>query len=156
MDHYTSLARLDHAPSKSWVRKVFDKISNVSTGHDMVRSTAREASLTVRQYGTGVVAGAAFGAIHAELKGGLDPHGIPLDGATALIGGLGAIVMASEEWAPDLRNLGTAGATIYAFRKTDAFLSQKKAAKIAGETDMGRETLDVGAEDPIVSLARQL
>lgn len=154
-EHYTTLARMDHAPRKSWVKGIFDKLS--FQGASQMKSTAKEGGLAVRQVGTGVVVGSVLGAIHAELKAGLDPHGVPIDAVVAVGGIAGALMYAGEEYAPDLRNVGTAGATIFAYRKTDAFLSEKKAARIAGETDMSGESgFDVGAEDPIASLARNL
>ena len=142
-----------HHAHKSTLRKWFDKLTGITHVTDGVKSHAKEAALTVRQFGEGIVTGAVLGAVHAELREGLDPHGIPIDGTVAILGAVGAFALAREEYAHDLRNIGTAGATIFAFRKTDALLTHKKAAAIAGESTMGA---DIGREDSILMAGRGL
>jgi hypothetical protein len=155
---YTSLANMSHAPKKSWVRAMFDKISGTGGPLPMTTTHVKAGAHTVRQVGEGMIVGGILGAINAELKGGLEPHGVPLDALGAAALGVGAVVMAHEEFSPDMANGAAACATVFSYRKTDAFLSEKKAARVAGETDMGQETngFDVGAEDPLMRLARHL
>lgn len=169
-DSHMTLFQHHPNTNKSTIRKWFDKLTHIGSAHDTVKAHAREAGMTVRQFGEGALTGAALGAVNAELVGGLDPHGVPVDLAVAALAGAGALASSGEDYAHDLRNIGTAAITVFSFRKTDGFLSEKKAAKIAGESNYayGRENsgyaysgegqnpnLDVGAEDPIIRKARE-
>jgi len=143
-----------HFANRSTLRKWYDKLTGLDRATGSVKVHAREAALTARQLGEGVITGAVLGAIHAELREGLDPHGVPIDGTIAVLGAVGAFAMANEEYAHDLRNIATSAASVFAFRKTDALLSAKKAARIAGESAMAGE--DIGREDHVLRAARAL
>lgn len=141
---------------KSVVRRMMDSIVGGGTKHAAMASHGVHA---VRQYGESVLVGAALGAINAEFAEGLDPHGVPIDLCVAGLGAVGSLALASghvspsgEELAADARNMGAAGATIYAFRKVDRLLRTKRGA-ISGE--FSGEYND-GEEDPIITAARNL
>jgi hypothetical protein len=141
---------------KSALARWFEKVGKITEVHHSAKAHAHSGAHAVRQAGEAVVVGAVLGAIHAELKGGLDPHGIPIDATIAAVSMVGAIAYAGEDYAADLRNVGSDALAIFTFRKTDALLSQKKAAAIAGEVDMAGEMTDIGTEDPVVAAARAL
>ena len=147
-DPYTSLARMDHAPSKSTVRNWLDKVTGGATSLSRAKGHVSEAAHGVRQYGETVVVASALAAIKTHNSEGLDYKGVPIDGALAAVGLAGSVVLADGVSA-DLRNAGAAAAAIFTFRKAEQFLVAKKQAKINGEGDMG-------AEDPIVAAARML
>ena len=116
---------------------------------------AEEIALTLRQFGEGGVVGVVLGALHGNLATGLDVHGVPVDGVAAVVGAIGAVVYAKEEFSHDLRNLGSSSLTILAFRKTNELLHAKGVQSAATSAAHGEES-DVGAEDPIVEAARNL
>jgi len=156
---------------KSQIRRWFEKTTGLTRFGGRTTATVREVGLGIRQAGEGGLTGAALGAAHASLKTGLDVKKVPIDGVVAVAGLVGAAVMAEEEMAHDLRNVGTAGLTVLAFRKGYDFVAEKKLAKgespggtfgpaqkskIAGEDDDGiGSDVDVG-EDPIVNAAKSL
>lgn len=156
---------------KSQIRRWFEKTTGITRFTGRARDTVREAGLGICQAGEGGLTGAALGAIHASAKTGLDVKKIPIDGVVAVAGLGGAMAMAGEEMAHDLRNVGTAGLTVLAFRKSYDFVAEKKLAKgeapggtfgpaqkskVAGEDDDdGGSDVDVG-EDPVVAAARNL
>lgn len=154
---YRSLDRLDHAPSKSTVRRWLEKVTG--TEHSIARlgAHATETGHTLMQYGESVLVGGAMGAIQASRPEGLDYKKVPIDGAVAAIGAIAGVATANEA-SVGLRNAGAAAAAIFTFRKTDAFIKAKKTAGSAtahGEGDMGSDG-DIGAEDPIIAAARNL
>ena len=144
-------------------------------------------ALMIREVGEGAITGAALGAAHALLPLGLDLDGkVPLDGLVAGLGILGGVGMAHEEYGQDLRNVGAAASTIFAFRKTYAFAAAHTMAdtklsaiqRIPGDRIQEQNLAlkksntqalksskvagefgwasDMGAEDPIVAAARSL
>jgi hypothetical protein len=131
-------------------RRWIDKMTGAERGLSRVRAHVSETALAVRQVGEGVVVGAALGAAHAKLAGGLDVKGVPADLALGLLGAGTGIAFANEPFAHDLRNVGTGCATVFAFRKTADFLAAKKVAA----TVTGERRVDIGAEDPILSMAQ--
>lgn len=141
---------------KSTIRRWIEKIAG-ETGMSVEKSHARELALTVRQVGEGGVVGCVLGAVDAEI--GLDVRGVPLDLVTTVLGAGGAMYFAREEFAHDLRNVGSHSLAIFSFRKTKELL--KKKSGIGLEDEGGREpgedsTSDIGEEDPVVEAARQL
>jgi hypothetical protein len=159
---FRSLDSLSHAPAKSQVRRWFDKLlqgTSTSTGHSKAMAVAHVAARGVRQVGEGAITGAALGAAKALLKDGLDPKvgnvTVPLDLAVGVAGVGTAMLMAGEEGSHDALNIGTAGATIFAFRQTEKLVAAKH-AQMHGDSFAGSNDGDMGAEDPIVRLARQL
>lgn len=126
-----------------------------------------EGMAAIRQGGESLVVGGLLGLLQSELKEGLDPRGVPIDGLLAIGGLAGAALFAESEFAPDMRNAGAAALSIYSYRQTMKFLNEKRIAKakaqiageledatanVAGETDDS----DMGAEDPILEAARNL
>ncbi|MGH9966567.1 MAG: hypothetical protein ACREBG_01870 [Pyrinomonadaceae bacterium] len=155
---------------KSAIRRWFEKTTGL-THFGGARSVARETGLAVRQAGEGGLTGLALGAAHASLKTGLDVKKVPVDAVVAVAGIATGIAMAGEEMAHDARNVGTAGLTVFAFRKGYDLMAEKKLqrgeapggtfgpaqkSKIAGEDDEDTsDAVDVG-EDPIVAAAKSL
>jgi hypothetical protein len=132
-------------------RRWIDKMTGTERGLSRAHASVSETALAIRQVGEGVVVGAALGAAQAKLAGGLDIKGIPLDAAVGGLAIVGGIALADEPIAHDLRNVGTGCATIFAFRKTADFLAVKKVAA----TITGERRADIGAEDPILSMAHK-
>ncbi len=147
-----------HHPNttKSTIRKWFDKITHMDNPVTALKTHAKASGMVLRQVSEGAAVGGIMGAIHAELKGGLDPHGMPIDLTTSAVAGVMALGLSGEEFSHDMANISAASMTVFTFRKADAFLSEKKAARIAGETSMAGESTDFGAEDPILRKARAL
>lgn len=78
----------------------------------------------IEAFGTGAV----LGALHAELKHGLDINGIPADAALALFASVGGTIYGSEL----SQNIADDATAIFAFRKTHTLLTAIK-SRIAGE-----------------------
>lgn len=148
-------------PVSSWLSKV-----SGNPQHTMMVNKAHgiQAGESIAQVGEGALVGALLGAANVELTNGLDFHSVPLDLAVGAAGIVGALLMANESVARDLRNAGAAGLTVYAFRKTQELLASAKAkkglpvkTKIAGEfgadNDIGADDMGV---DPIIAAAQAL
>lgn len=145
---------------KSTVRRWIEKIAD-ATGQEITRSHAKELAMTVRQVGEGGVVGVIAGVVDSELKDGLDVRGIPADLVSTVLGAGGAMYFAKEEFAHDLRNLGSHSFAIFTFRKTKELMGRKDAPKVgiddeASSSEAEGSADDVGAEDPIVAAAREL
>jgi hypothetical protein len=132
-------------------RRIIDSMTGSERGLSRAHASVSETALAIRQVGEGVVVGAALGAAHAKLEGGLDVKGIPLDAALGGVSVIAGIALADEPIAHDLRNVGTGCATVFAFRKTGDLLAAKKVAA----TVTGERRADIGAEDPIISMAQK-
>lgn len=149
---YQSLDRMDHAPSKSTVRRWLDKVTGLGSAGGALHSHARVTALALRSGLESAFTGAALGALDAELTNGLDFHKVPIDAAVG-IGGLAvAVLMAKEDYAQDACHVGAASLAVFSFRQSKKFLAGKKLAAgpvVAGE--FGAES-----EDPIVRAARRL
>lgn len=147
------------SPQSSGMSRFWDRIRSRSpeAGVSRWKSRASEGALSVRQVGEGALTGAALGLAHAELKDGLDFHKIPIDGVVGLLGIVAAVVQSDEPYAHDLRNIGTAGATVFAFRKTYDLMAAKKAESSKLTAGAGAHgEYDLGAEDPVIAAARNL
>lgn len=156
---HDELTAMNHAPSKSTVRRWFDKLVHgreTTHGQNKAIAMTQVATRGVRQLGEAGITGVALGGAKAILKGGLDPvimgHQVPLDGMVAGVGAVAALALAGEEGAVDALNVSAAGMAIFACRKTDALVAAKHAG-IHGESPSGA---DIGREDPIVAAARKL
>jgi|WetSurMetagenome_2_1015567.scaffolds.fasta_scaffold05868_8 hypothetical protein len=131
----------------SWIDKFR---SNRSSG--LARSGDRMTHTAV-QVGEGAVVAAALGALN--VKKGLDikvsatlPK-VPVDLSIGMVA-LVASMVTDINMSHHLRNVGTAAATIYAFRKTQDMMGASPST-VHGESDAM-----VGAEDPVVAAARLL
>lgn len=121
---------------------------------------------TFRQGGESILMGGLLGAAHVELPNGLDVHVpnskivIPIDGVAAAIGMVGGIALAHEDGGVDLRNAGSAAASVFAFRKTFDFLAEKKKAsggKVGGSFgDDASYGMHGEEDDAITACARQI
>lgn len=149
---YQSLDKMDHAPSKSTVRRWLDKVTGLGSAGGALHSKAKMTALAMRSGLEGAFTGAALGALDAELANGLDFHKVPIDAAVG-VGGLAvAVLMSDEEYAQDACHVGAASLAVFSFRQSKKFLAGKKLAAIpsvagefSGETD-----------DPILRAARRL
>lgn len=138
------------------LRKLFDSVGGGAL--TSAKPHVTEGAHVLRSVGESAIVGAALGYASINLKHGLDmpvpktTYNIPLDAAIGVVGALGAVAMAKEGIASDLRNASAAGVSIYAFRKMQAFAQEKHAAGPKKMTAHG----DFGAEDPILAAARSL
>ena len=141
--------------SPSTVRSWLERVGGGSgTAHQV-----HHAAHTLRQLEVPLV-GAALGAVHAELVNGLDFHKVPIDAAVGVVGLILGIANAGGDLSHEFTNAGTAGLTVFAFRKTNAFLAAKKGdmskrgvkARIRGDFE-GDE--DIGV-DPVIEAASKL
>jgi hypothetical protein len=162
---------------KSLIRRYYENaLGHGGRGLGRVKAHAMGAAHVLRQGGESVVVGAALGALHVELPTGLDVHigsspAIPADAVLGVVGLAGAVLLAHEEVSSDLRNAGSAAATVFAFRKTHDFLAARAASKgvtpgsvvaatssasTAGATAATAAAHGDFGEDPITQLARSL
>jgi hypothetical protein len=131
-------------------------------------SVVEESAKSIRAGGEAGLVGGILGAAHAMLPKGLDipVYGgqmtVPADGIGALVGlGVSAYLGGSSEYSPDIRNAGASCMSIFAFRKSAAYIAEMQAAagktvnpaalpfsQHAGESSIG--------EDPIVRAARRM
>lgn len=146
---------------RSWYNRVKDA-SGGSGAMARAKMHAAAAGQAVRQGGEAILVGAALGAAHVQLSTGLDVRKVPVDAVVGALGLLGGAAFAHEEFGVDLRNSGAAAATVFAFRKTYAFMAAKKTAAggkpggtFSGD-DEGFVHGDMGAEDPVIAAARFL
>lgn len=150
------------APGVSSIKRWYDSARGGSSAMARAKLHASAAGQGLRQGGESLLVGGLLGAASVQLKTGLDVKKVPIDAAVGVIGLIGGAAMAHEEFGVDLRNAGAAGLSVFAYRKTQAFLAEK--AKAAGKTpgfevhgdDEGFVNGDAGAEDPIVAAARFL
>lgn len=150
---------------KSMARKLYEKALGVAPQKAIAHASATLSAM--RQGGESLITGGALGALHAHLPEGLDYKKVPIDGAVAAVGLLGSIVAVHDESHRDARNVGSAAAAVFAFRKAHDFVVEKKIAsgtatakpaggstsKVAGEYD--GDDGDFGS-DPIVACARRM
>lgn len=150
------------AREKSHLRRWFENTTGLNLSPAKMGGQVKGGLTTFRQYSEAGLAGGLLGLIHAEAKGGLDAHGVPLDGMAAAILGIGSVWAGDHELSPDARNIGSHCFAVFSFRKTEELLVQKKLSKgqavpshlIPGTKIHGES--EVGAEDPIVAVSRNL
>jgi hypothetical protein len=93
--------------------------------------TRIEAGLSMlRQGSEGMAVGAICGALSAH--DALDPLGVPVDGAGGVLMSVLGVWGAGHEAAKDARNAGSAGLTVFTFRKVDKLL-RTVGSRMAGE-----------------------
>jgi hypothetical protein len=120
------------------------------------RSEQLETGMEVaRQAGESVVAGGVLGALNAILPGGLDVKKVPIDGAGGTIAMLAAVALADKEYSKDLRNIGAAGVSVFAYRSTSKVVGEKRLAK-GLEPSSSSAAISGEKEDPIIAAARRL
>lgn len=149
------------APGVSAIKRWFDSAKGASNAVARAKLHAAAAGNGLRQGGESLLMGGLLGAASVHLKTGLDVKKVPLDGAVGVLGLVGGAALAHEEFGKDLANAGAAGLTVFAYRKTQAFLAEK--ARAAGKTpgfevhgdDEAFVNGEIG-EDPIVAAARFL
>jgi|WetSurMetagenome_2_1015567.scaffolds.fasta_scaffold01780_18 hypothetical protein len=125
----------------------------------------------IRSVGEGAVVGAGLGLIQSRLgtldyKKNATSPAIPIDLGIAIASIAGSLLLGNSKFAPEFRNVGSAGATIFAFRKaeqlaTAARLRPNPVALTGAQTAqmMGGKTAVHGDEmgaDPILSAAAAL
>jgi len=150
------------APGVSSIKRWYDSVKGGSSAMARAKLHAAAAGQGLRQGGESLLVGGILGAASVQLKTGLDVKKVPLDAVVGVLGLLGGAAMAHEEYGVDLRNAGATGLSVFAYRKTQAFLAEK--ARKAGKTpgfevhgdDEGFVHGDVGQEDPIIAAARFL
>ncbi len=158
----TSLV-LSSPGQKSELRKMYDTVMG-SAG--VAKHHVAEGAKSIRAGGEAGFVGALLGAAHASLPQGLDVefqgHQIPADGAVALLG-LGAAVAMGQgsDHSSDVRNAGAAAMAIFAFRKSAAYVHERRAMaglqvnnSLPSATHHGESAM-IG-EDPIVRAARRM
>lgn len=150
------------APGVSNLKRWFDSAKGAGNAMARAKMHAAAAGNGLRQGGESLLVGGLLGAASVQLKTGLDVKKVPIDAVVGALGLVGGAALAHEEFGKDLANAGAASLSIFAYRKTQAFLAEK--ARAAGKTpgfevhgdDEGFVHGDFGAEDPIVSAARFL
>ena len=118
---------------------------------------------TFRQGGESILMGGLLAAAHVELPNGLDVKAgkitVPIDAAAAAVGLLGGIALAAEEGGTDLRNAGSAAATVFAFRKTYDFMAEKKKSsggKVGGSFGGDGQDYGMDEDDAVMACAKEL
>lgn len=112
-----------------------------------------------RQGSEGVALAAGLAFLQVNVKGGLDVHGIPVDGA----GGLGLLLasafMGHSELGTDARNLGQDATLICAYRKlVDGFSRARVASgrELYAHLQPGAKYAGHPANDPVAAAAADL
>jgi hypothetical protein len=147
-----------HLPRASASKSVFRKYADiVSAGHATGLVRSAESSFgtdhvsaffdVVERWGVGGVTGAGL-AFTGKMMGGLDQGNIPLDATSGLGLGVLGVLGARSKIGSVARAMGGSAMTVFAFRKTEEWLGERKASH-HGDSDMG-------AEDPVIAAAREL
>jgi hypothetical protein len=146
------------APTQqSAIRRAWESIKEGGSKMQKAKLHAAAGAAALRQGGESAIVGAALGALHVELKTGLEIKKVPMDAALGAGALIASVAWAQEEFSADLRNAGSAAIAVAAYRKTEEFLAEKKRATggvpggdaaragIHGDADMGA--------DPVVAFA---
>lgn len=150
------------APSgaTSAIKRWYQSVQGAGGAMQRAKIHAAAAGQTLRSGGESLVVGAALGAFHARF-GGLDydiqgdgKMNLPVDAAFGALAMAAGVALAHEEYGKDLSNAGSAALAIFAYRKTEDYLSKKegfaqKNPKFHGEYEFGNE-------DPVISAGRLL
>jgi hypothetical protein len=144
-------------PAKSAIRRWYE-----SMGGAGIKRHVTETAQVVRQGGESAIMGAALGLIEAE-HGSLDvklgQHEVPIDGAAAVGGLLGSVIMANDATglSADMRNLGSASLAILSYRKAKEWRLRHKGQHTGllgtGAAHHG-EVIDMS--DPVLAAAARL
>jgi hypothetical protein len=146
----------------SHIREWANKIMGSATGMSRAKHHLSAGGEALRAGGEAGIVGGALGAMHAMLPTGLDldmggPMPVPLDGAVAAAGLIGsAIAGPGDGFGTDLRNAGTVGLGILTFRKTAAFVAEKRALKGLPTGAVSAGYHGEFGEDPILKVARKV
>lgn len=128
-----------------------------------VQEAAREAPIQKHQEEIGIgsalldsmlaiTTGGILGAVNAELKDGLDPHGAPVDAIVGLVGDITAIATNSKR----AQTVANTALGILAYRKTNSLLSTFHLFKKAkSEPSVSSEPV-TKETDPIVQAGKDL
>ena len=126
----SNLPSREKSQIRKWVEQVHGGIRKYG---GKARTYGGQVAQVMRDGGEAVLVGGSLGALHAELKTGLDVQvgkaRIPIDGIVAVVGMGGAVAAAETDFAQDARNLGTDALTILTFRKTHDWIAEKKIAR---------------------------
>lgn len=144
---FTSLAHSPGhvaSPDKSPVQKWINRLAGI---HRNAKPAVHHGAHAVRQYAEAGLVGGAFGALDAMRPQYSDKAQL----ATAAVGIVGAVVGATEDYATDLRNIGSDAIAVYTFRKGREMVARKQLAA-HGESATHGEF----GEDPVVVAARNL
>ncbi len=150
---------------KSAIRKWYDSVHSGSNALARAKMHAAAAGKSVRQGGEALLIGGMLGAMSVELPTGLDYKGMPMDAVLGISALLGGVAFADQEYGSDLTNIGAAALTVFAFRKTEGLLAERKRRQgkvpgyAANKTMTATGDFDFGAEpgeDPIVSIASRI
>jgi hypothetical protein len=154
----------------SSIQRWYDAVKSGGAGLAKAKSHAMAAGAGVRQGGEALLVGGLLGAMSVELPTGLDVKKVPVDAVGGVAFLVASAAVAGEEYSTDLRNAGSTALAVFAYRKTQDLLAEKKragggmpgyaAAKTVsahGDYDYsgGTSDSDMG-EDPIVTAARLL
>lgn len=116
--------------------------------------------LTVaRQTSESAMTAGALAFLHVNAPTGLDVGGVPLDGAGGAIVAGASALMGHSELASDARNIGTAGVTVWSFRKMTEFFTKQKIAKghaLPSHLIPGSRVSGDISNDPVVQAAASL
>lgn len=128
-----------------------DRLKKLTGGGAMRRG--HDAGMALRQISESAAVGAAVGVVAAKHGNELQVGSVtvPIDLAVAALGIAGSMLVGTEV-SSDLRNMGSAGITLYAHRMAQK-LTSASPATIAGERYNGAR---IGVEDPIIAAARLL
>lgn len=144
---------------KGVIRQWFDKVTDGKFSSTLAKfGDGEEKKITVGSVilagVEGGAAGAILGALHAELKGGLDAPGFPMDAAMGTVGLAGAAATGSEL----LKTVGISGMAVYGFRTFDTMLKIRKEFTGKGLFSGEESSVDkTGAEDgPVAQTAKEV
>lgn len=161
-----TFAEMQGAPPdvKSKIRRWYDSVQTGSNAMARAKQHAAAAGQGIRQGGESLLVAGILGAASVELPNGLDHQGIPIDAALGVTNLVAGVAFAHEEFGSDLRNAGSACLAVFAFRKTQDLLAEKKRARgqvpgfAAAKTSNVHGDYDFSSmgEDPIIAAAKLL
>jgi hypothetical protein len=140
---------------KSAIRRWYESMG----GGLAVKRHVTETAQAVRQGAESGLTGGALGLFEAE-QGALDiriqGHEVPVDGALALLGIGGSIVMANDPTglSSDLRNIGSSALSVFSYRKIRDWRLKSKGYVPYKTKSLGHGESDIDMNDPIVQVAQ--
>jgi hypothetical protein len=156
----SNIPRQDKSQLRRWFERMTGELPVA------VRPTPRQIHGTLSAFRQGtesLATGVLLGVANAELPGGLDFYGVPLDAALGGAGLLGSALAAGSDMAPDARNIGSVGLGVFGMRMTTKLLVEKKLAAgrpmprhLAYGSKIHGDSEPIAADDPIVKAADDL
>ncbi len=142
---------------KGVIRQWFDKVTDGKFSSTLAKfGDGEEKQISI---GSVIIAGveagamgAILGALNAELKGGLDAPGFPMDAASGTLGMIGAAATGSEM----MKTAGISALAVYGFRTFDTMLKIRKEFTGKGLFGKDEPEMDNPENGPVAQAAKEV